>query len=121
MYKWVGFDFKPSIYTGGKSLPYPDSTQSHGKFNWKLVINHQKMVTWPTYVNINHLCHRGNQVKIPGGSKISKGRFLGAVSPGALGAPENVGVFFCHGNVGNWQKNENHTIGGFFFFFFKDP
>ena len=39
LYKWVGFDFKPSIYTGGKSLLYPDSTQSHGKFNWKLVIS----------------------------------------------------------------------------------
>ena len=54
-------------------------------------------------------------MKIPGGAKISKGRFLGAVSPGSLGAPENVGMFFCHGNIGNWQKYEDHTIGDLFF------
>ena len=54
-------------------------------------------------------------MRIPGGAKISKGRFLGAVSPGSLGAPENVGMFFCHGNIGNWQKYEDHTIGDLFF------
>ena len=77
------------------------------------------MVTWSPYVNINDLCHRGNQVRIPGGAKISKGRFLGAVSPGSLGAPENVGMFFLPWK--HWKLAKIRRSYHWWPFFFKDP